>query len=111
MANIFKNKNFWLTLAHIGTAAGSVALTIAFPAAIPAIIPIQALVNGLIPSPLNPPPVVVLPPSVVPPSVKLSVNATELEATYKQSQVGNVGRAGNIGLSIGDEMKMKDSIK
>lgn len=52
MLKIFKNKNFWFSVAHIAVAGGSVALSVMFPAAIPAIIPGQALLNGLIPSPL-----------------------------------------------------------
>jgi hypothetical protein len=50
---IFKNKRFWLTVAHIGTAAGSIALAIAFPEIRPVILGSQALINGILPSPLN----------------------------------------------------------
>lgn len=112
MANFFKNKNFWLTLAHVGTAAGSLALTVFFPAAIPAIIPIQALINGLIPSPLNPPSVVINPPSSVPNTSVGLQQADSITGSGGLIQSNTfVENKGGIGLSIGDEMKMQDKVK
>jgi hypothetical protein len=47
-----KSKSFWLTVAHIAIGGAGVAAGIFFPAAAPIIISTQAMVNGLIPSPV-----------------------------------------------------------
>ena len=48
----FKSKKFWLTAAHLATGGASLALVILFPPLLPLIVPIQAVINGVIPSPL-----------------------------------------------------------
>jgi hypothetical protein len=45
------SKKFWLTTAHVGIFAGSIAGAILFPPFAPIIIGTQAAAHGLIPSP------------------------------------------------------------
>jgi len=53
--SFLKSKQFWFTIAHLGVAGASIAGAILFPPAAPIIIGSQAMINGLIPSPLQPP--------------------------------------------------------
>lgn len=93
--NIFKNKNFWFSVAHIATAAASAA-----------IIPLQALINGIVPSPLNtvaeklPP----LDPVIPQPLPSIIDNSASVGSTFTRTP-------SPIGLSIGDEIKMQDKVK
>lgn len=48
-----KSKTFWLYLAHVAVASGSVASSIMFPGSAAVIVASQALVNGIIPSPIK----------------------------------------------------------
>jgi hypothetical protein len=50
--HFIKSKKFWLTVAHVGTAAVSIGLGIAFPGIRTIILGIQAGINGIIPSPV-----------------------------------------------------------
>jgi hypothetical protein len=50
-----KSKRFWLTVAHFGIAGAGIAGAILVPGAAPLILSGQALVNGLLPSPLAKP--------------------------------------------------------
>jgi hypothetical protein len=113
MANIFKNKNFWFSLAHIATAAGSAAIAISFPAAVPAIIPLQALINGIIPSPLNTAIQTLSQPLQAAPMLPTHIPIPD-PTKIDMGKTGMVGLMGTgtqpIGLTVGDEMKMKDKI-
>jgi hypothetical protein len=51
-----KSKTFWLSVAHIAVAGAGIAGGVLFPPFAPIIISGQALVNGLIPSPIQPKP-------------------------------------------------------
>lgn len=48
-----KSKPFWLTVAHLAVAGAGITGGIMFPPFAPLIISGQALVNGLIPSPVT----------------------------------------------------------
>jgi hypothetical protein len=46
-------KHWWLTIAHVAVAGGAIAGAVMFPPLAAVIIGVQAMVNGLIPSPLS----------------------------------------------------------
>jgi hypothetical protein len=53
LLKILRNKNFWLSVAHVVVAGASITGAVLVPGAAPLIISGQALLNGLIPSPLS----------------------------------------------------------
>jgi len=74
-----KKKSFWFTVVHLAVAGASITGAIMFPPAAPLIIGSQAMINGLIPSPLQPPK-----PSTTPP---VPINVTAQDSVAMKDQV------------------------